>query len=103
MLSNSLITSSSPAQVFLSAGEQAISSIFFCNTSETTDCTVDVYAVPSGQTLGPVTQIIKKMLLSKNETFVFDTEKLVLSDGDTIWAQSTENNVVAVTISSIAM
>lgn len=103
MITNSIISNLQATQVFLASGEQAITTVFFCNQSDTVDCLVDVYLVPVGQTPGMESLVMKKLPLVANETFVFDTEKLVLSAGDSIYAQTSQPNTAVATVSSMAM
>ena len=101
-LTNVKVESTQTTRIFLATGEQAISTMFFCNFSETTDCTIDIYAVPAGSPVNTSTQIVKALDLPKTETFVFDLEKLVLSDNDELWAKATVDKIVVATVSSIS-
>lgn len=83
----------------LESGEYAITNIMFCNISGA-DTTLNVYAVPSGKTVGNVeTQVIKSLLVPAGETFTFDTEKFVLIETDRIHATAAANNALVATIS----
>lgn len=81
--------------------EYAITTMFFCNTSDTEDTTLDIHLVPGGQSLSTGTQVIKALSLPHSETFVFDAEKLILENGDTIQARATVDQIVVATISSV--
>jgi hypothetical protein len=73
----------------------------FCNVSTLTT-TVSVFAVPFGSNAVVTTQIINQVEIPPTETFVMDTEQLVLEDNDTILAQSSLNNGITATISSVS-
>jgi hypothetical protein len=91
-ISNKLIQNASPTQIFsASTGtECAITTIVFCNTSPTIDSLLDVWVVSYGNVPGaPLTQVLKTVSIPAAETFVMDTEKFILSDGDSIYAQVT--------------
>jgi hypothetical protein len=90
-------------QLFLSPTntEQAVTTMFFCNTSATTDATIDIYVTPGGQAVGTSNQIIKSLPLPKLETFVFDAEKIILESGDSINAIASAADIVVATISSV--
>jgi hypothetical protein len=90
-----------PTQVFLANGQQAITTMIFCNISTLTN-TISVYAVPFGSNADPTTQIIREVVIPPTETFVMDTERLVLEDNDSIFALSEINNGIVATISSVA-
>jgi hypothetical protein len=90
-----------PTQVFLAEGQQAITTMVFCNVTTLTN-TISVFAVPFGSNAGVTTQIINEVEIPPTETFVMDTERLVLEDNDSIFAQSAINNGIVATISSVA-
>jgi len=101
-ITNIRVNSTQTTRLFLATGEQAVTTMFLCNTSESDDCFVDIFinsnTVPSGTSS---TQIIKSLSLPRSETFVFDAEKLILDNQDEIWAKSTVDNIVVATISSV--
>jgi hypothetical protein len=90
-----------PTQVFLADGQQAITTMIFCNVTTQTN-TVRVYAVPFGSNASVLTQILYDVEIPPTETFVMDTERLVLEDNDSIFALSAINNGITATISSVA-
>lgn len=85
----------------------AITTIMVCNTQpEDTgggnDTTFDLHLIPSGQTKGTddpnANQILNNLKVAGADTFSFDTEKLILEEGDTIVAacQSPANLVATI-------
>jgi hypothetical protein len=102
-ISNVLVESIRATVVFAAPylEEHAITTMFFCNQSATTDTSIDIYLVPAGGAQGGETQVIKSLPLPKTETFVFDAEKLILFDGDAIYAQATIDSIVVATVSSV--
>lgn len=101
-ITNIQVKSTQTTRLFLATGEQAVTTMFFCNTSGTSDCLVDIFVNPNAVAPGTSsTQIIKALSLPKSETFVFDAEKLILSNGDEIWARATVDDIVVATISSV--
>jgi hypothetical protein len=94
-------------QIFLAAGDQAITTILFCNTDPNgTTALLDVYAVPYNGgtgTVGTGTQILKSLVLPATETFVMDAEKLILGNSDALYATSSVNNIVCATVSSVSI
>lgn len=100
-ITNTLVATT-VTSVFYSTGENAVTTMFFCNTSASTDTDIDVYLVPGGTgTIGTSTQIIKTLSLPATETFVFDAEKLILEQDDAVYAKASVNGIVVATISSV--
>jgi hypothetical protein len=80
--------------------EYAVTCLIFCNYSVST-VTINVYAVPNGGTVSNSSLVIKQLELPASETFTFDTEKFVLTNGDRIHATSSANDAVAATVSTM--
>lgn len=102
MITNTLVASATTTQVFLANGQHALTTIIFCNTSASDDTTLNVYVVPLGSNANPATQIMKAVSIPAGETFVLDTERLILENGDAIYAQATVDQVITATVSSLA-
>jgi hypothetical protein len=88
--------------VYTSTGDSATTCIFFCNTNGTSE-TIDVYAVPSGDTAGITNQIIDTLTINSGDTYIMNVEKLVLSNGDSIQAVATTGSVVTCTVSYVGI
>lgn len=71
---------------------------FFCNTDQNSVDVVDVYVVPYGGTASDGNIIVKQMNVDPTDTIIFETEKLIIADGDYIFAKS-QNGTTTVTIS----
>lgn len=97
---NNTAIQSIATRIFLAAGQQAVTTMVFCNVSTQTNL-LSVYAVPFGANPGPSTQIVSEVILPPNETFAFDSERFVLEDNDAFYAACTYNNGVTSTISSV--
>ena len=83
--------------------EMAISTIFFCNTSETQYDDFWIYGVPTGETAGDDNVILLKVRVDPTDTFTMDTERIILSAGDKLQAKSvygTTNSVVSAAVIS---
>jgi len=85
----------------------AITTLMVCNTQPedtggSNDSTFDLHFVPSGQTKGTddpnANMILNDLKVAGADTFSFDTEKMVLDEGDKIIAsgQSPANLVMTV-------
>lgn len=95
--------SSGNTQIFSATGDQAITTIIFCNTDLVSTALINVYAVGNGNVVSTGTQILKNLTLPPTETFVLDSEKFILGNGDALYAQSNINNVVCATVSSVSI
>lgn len=69
----------------------AVTVIMVCNTAtpdpedETADATVfDMHFVKQGSAIGAVNKVLGNMPMAAGETFTFDTEKIIIEEGDRI-------------------
>ena len=96
------------------AGEQwAVTNIMVCNTYDPSasnpdqeTCAFDLHFVPSdGSYSDTTTAEVRRLSLPAGETFTFDTEKIVLDEGDSVVingeASSTGTGRLACTVSYI--
>jgi uncharacterized Zn finger protein len=77
-----------------------------CNTTDTTTpqtVTVSFYAVPQGRSPDNTTLIYSNVSITAGDTFIVDQERLVLGDGDAIWATASVANSVVLTASSVGI
>lgn len=100
-IKNTQLTSTSVLQVFSATVQTALTTVIFCNVSPTTSTSINVYAVPFGASPLPSTQIMKSLPLAAGDTFVLDTERLILESNDSVWAQASVGNCITVTVSSL--
>lgn len=62
----------------------AITNILVCNTSGANTGAFDLHFVKAGQAAGVANQVINNLSLPPEETFTFDSERIILDDGDKI-------------------
>ena len=68
----------------------AVTTIMVCNHSATDESRFDLHIVGNGDPVGNgqtdvnATKVINNLILAPEETFTFDTEKVVLSEGDRV-------------------
>ena len=74
---------------------RAVTCIFFCNTHATNSDIITVYAVTTSVTADDSNNIIKSAEINATDTLTFDTEKLLLDDGDSIIGICTTGTVSA--------
>ena len=92
-----------PTAVFTASGVNVISTMYFCNTNTTTAYAFSVWLVPSGTgTVANTTMIYNNVTVVAKDTFVVDREKIVLSNGDAIYAYANINGNISATVSYFA-
>jgi hypothetical protein len=100
-VSNTVLTTS-PVAVYTSSGNTVVTLLYFCNTSGGTR-TVNVYVVPSGGSATSSTQIYKNVSITASDTLIIDSEKIILENGDKIFADADSNSSVTTTVGYIAL
>jgi len=93
ILNYSLTTSSAKIYECPTGQENAVTTIFFCNTTGADITLTSVNLVPSGGSATDATQIMKNLVIPTADTFTFETEKVVLAQGDSIWAYATATGI----------
>lgn len=104
-INNVVLTQGSNSSVFstgtVPAGKTyGVTNMLICNSatedaSGVNDATFRVFVVPSGSTFNANTNmIINDAVLPGAETFILDTEKLMLGAGDTVVVENTSTNNV---------
>jgi hypothetical protein len=102
-ITNSLITTGAAANVYVSSGNSAITAIYLCNI-DTTARTFDIYVCPSGNTAPLLSsRVYSAVNVQSGDTYVIDNEKLILSSGDMIRANSSGSSAFSVTVSYIGI
>ena len=89
----------SPAAVYTSGGNTAVTFLSLCNYSASA-VSINVYVVPLGFTAGTTNIVYSNLQLTANDTYqlYLGGEKLLLSTGDTIQVSAgTASSVTAVT------
>lgn len=89
-----------------SSGERAVTVIYLYNSHGST-VTIDLHAVPAvlvdgtlePGTAGPENLIYGNLSITSGDTFIVDSEKMLLDDLDGIWASANIADVVIATIS----
>jgi hypothetical protein len=88
--------------IYTSTGNSATTVMHFCNYANN-GATANVWVVPSGFTANSLTIIYSNVTLTSGQTLVVDTEKLILGNGDSIYANVSANLSVSSTISYIGI
>lgn len=102
-ITNVLVTDGDAANVFISPTNTAITAMYFCNVDSVAR-DFDLYLLPAGNTITQTSnKIYSNITLQAGDTYVIDTEKLILSVGDVIRANTTATDAMSCTISFIGL
>lgn len=99
-IKNTSVGVGTPTSIYQAAGENAVTTIIFCNTG-VVDTYMTVWMVPSGSSLNNTMMILNSVYMPAGETFCMDTERFILSDGDAIFSQAVDSNLIAATVSYV--
>jgi len=99
-IQNVSVGSGTPTNIYQSSGETAVTTIMFCNIGQV-DTSISVWMVPNGVSLSNTAQVLNAVDMPAGETFSIDTERFILADGDSIFAEAADSNAIAVTVSYI--
>ena len=91
-----------PSAVYTSSGTTAITALYLCNYSGST-VNVSVYIVPDAGTAGDSNIIYKDIAISAADTFLLDTERLILDNNETIQVAADAGSSVNVVTSYLAL
>lgn len=99
-IKNTQVGTGTPTNLYTSVGENAITTIIFCNTG-VIDTFLTVWMVPSGASLNNSMMVLNSISMPAGETFCMDTERFILAEGDAVFAQAVDSNIVSATISYV--
>jgi hypothetical protein len=92
------------ANIFVcgSTNGDAVTTMYFCNTN-TSPTTFTMYVVPAGFAANSNNIVYYNKVITSGDTYIIDWEKLVLSTGDSIRANSNIGNAIVATVSTIGL
>ena len=107
MAITSTFLSNVTVSVFTSDGSNAVTTAYFCNTGERV-AYLTVHAVPKNSIASQNNIIYYRIPIAIQDTYVVDTEKIVLEDGDSLQATIeynyfASNTKVIATVSTIGI
>jgi len=85
MAFTSTILDVSPKSIFTSNGNNAITTMYICNTGNI-EIQFNIYAIPAGSPVNDNRVIYYRVPLTSQDTYVIDSEKLILENGDALFA-----------------
>lgn len=106
-IANTVVNSGDNTLLAVPTGKRyAITTILVCNTvtpnpihDEDGLAVFDLHLVPSGQAIGDQNMVVRSLVLPAGETFTFDSEKIVLEEGDYVNIVGESPVVLSATIS----
>jgi hypothetical protein len=81
--------------------EHAATCLMFCNISSSNAMLTVRYVKNGGNTTTDPNTVIYNLIIPHGETFSFDSEKIILEEGDYIFAKSSGNDQLVVTASTL--
>ena len=92
----------SATTVYTSSGQTVITAMFFMNDNVAAR-TLTIHVVQSGGSASASNIIVKDLSIDGADTYVINTEKIILDNGDTIQCVASVDSSIYPTISSVAM
>jgi hypothetical protein len=102
-ITNFQVGATTGTEAYAAAADVAVTAMYITNKSSS-DGNVDVYVVPSGETVGENFKIYNNLLIPAQDTYVIDSEKLILENGDKIYIAAPDSAAQSnATISTIGL
>lgn len=86
--------------IYTSVGDTAVIVSYFCNTS-VNPVMFSLHAVANNAVADNTNIIYSNVNITADDTYVIENEKLILSNGDSLYAVCTEANVVVATVCNV--
>lgn len=86
---------STATTIYTSSGNSAVTVVYFCNVTPT-PLAINFYAVPAGQQADVGNMIYHAVQIAPSDTFVVDTERLVLDANDYLVANVVSASPVSI-------
>jgi hypothetical protein len=80
---------------------KAVTTIYLCNVSGST-ATANLFLVPAGGTVADC-RIYSNLNIASTDTSIADTERIILENGDSLWANCSVAGAVVMTVSSVGI
>ena len=100
--SSNLITTPTKLIEGTASAAKAVTVAYFCNMADY-EVSVNLYVVPAGSQTVANHKIYNTLSVPPLDTVIVDTEKLVLDEGDAMWADCSVDNSIVSTISSVGI
>lgn len=97
LLFNTIFTSTPGFKSISSSGASAVTAVYLCNTGAVT-LPVDLHVVPFGATADGTNIVYSSIQIAPHDTYVLDTERLILDNGDFLAATTTADASIISTV-----
>jgi hypothetical protein len=101
IVSTQLTTANANVVYGTSTSTKAITALYLCNVSGTAE-TANVFLVPAGADPANC-RIYSNITIAGYDSYIADTERIVLENGDSLWANCSAGNTVVLTLSTAAI
>jgi V8-like Glu-specific endopeptidase len=102
-ITNFQVGTGTGSAAFTASASTAITAMYITNKSSS-DGNVNIYVVPSGETVSENFKIYNNILIPAEDTYVIDSEKLILENGDKIYIAAPDSSAqFNATISTIGL
>ena len=108
MAIESIAVGSTSTDIFVATGDKMISTMIFCNQElpnpyqdDSNVTYLDIHLVRYLDVATTTNRIVNALMIPAGETVFFDTERIVLQDGDKVVAVTTSPAVITCTISTV--
>ena len=95
---NNSVTNSSAANIYASSGETCVVTLYIANYTASA-VTANVYLIPASGTASNSNIIIPNLQIAGYDTYIMNTERLVLGNGDMIQANANTGSALTATVS----
>lgn len=89
-ITNFQVTANTASPAFTASADTAVTVIYITNKSAS-DGNVNVYVVPSAGSVSENFKIYNNLLIPAQDTYILDTEKLILESGDRIYIEAPDS------------
>lgn len=90
-ITNFQVGTGTGTEAFAATADTAVTAMYITNKSSTAG-NVDIYVVPAGDTVGDDYKIYNNLQIPAEDTYVIDSEKLILENGDKIFIAAPDSS-----------
>jgi hypothetical protein len=85
--------------VYTSTGSTVVTTIYVSNYTTSANATFSLFAVGSGYSASNTNKLYSNVTVTAGDTYVIDSERLLLDDGDVIQANANVDSRLTLTVS----
>ena len=93
----------SAASIYSSTGNSAVTTMYICNTTGNAETFWVYLTATSGTAAADSNTIYSNVSVAAGDTYIIDTERLVLGNGETVKAKAGNSSVLTMTISYVGV